>query len=58
MNNNDMFKDFEKTFGILSEKVNSKKEILQHFADFLKETIESINDSTYDIEIINIVKEY
>jgi len=27
MNNNDMFKDFEKTFGILSEKVNSKKEI-------------------------------
>lgn len=53
MHSNNLLKDFEKTFGGSLENLNNKKQILENFAEFLNETIVSINNKTHNIKMVD-----
>jgi ABC-type dipeptide/oligopeptide/nickel transport system ATPase component len=53
MHSNNLLKDFEKTFGGSFENLNNKKQILENFAEFLNETIVSINNKTHNIKMVD-----
>ena len=53
MHSNNLLIDFEKTFGGSFENLNNKKQILENFAEFLNETIVSINNKTHNIKMVD-----